>query len=180
MKQRLTGRSNYRFRNYALNLHFSHLEEVYSTYHFVLWKRIRKVNFASRAVSGCRFVFRPSICFLAKHVSRKWKAKLDSEKPSLVAKSRAKLRKAELCSDASLRIHWMFFSSKTKHKEVWEVGAEVQRLIVDRCSYKCLHNPVWERIKNVAIHYHKTHLNFSLKCSFVRGTCEIEVHLKLA
>jgi len=74
----------------------------------------------------------------------------------------------------------MFSSSKTKHKEVWEVGAEVQRLIVDRCSYKCLHNPVWERIKNVAIHYHKTHLNFSLKCSFVRGTCEIEVHLKLA
>ena len=72
----------------------------------------------------------------------------------------------------------MFSSSKTKHKEVWEVGAEVQRLIVDRCSYKCLHNPVWERIKNVAIHYHKTHLNFSLKCSFVRGTCEIKLHLK--
>ena len=72
----------------------------------------------------------------------------------------------------------MFSSSKTKHKEVWEVGAEVQRLVVDCCSYKCLHNPVWERIKNVAIHYHKTHLNFSLKCSFVRGTCEIEVHLK--
>jgi len=72
----------------------------------------------------------------------------------------------------------MFFSSKTKHKEVWEVGAEVQRLIVDRCSYKCLHNPVWQRIKNVAIHYHKTHLDFSLKCSFVRGICEIEVHLK--
>ena len=73
-------------------------------------------------------------------------------------------------------------SLKTKHKEVWEVGAEVQRLIVDRFAYKCLHNPVWERIKNVAIHYHKTctHLNFSLKCSFVRGTCEIEVHLKLA
>ena len=54
----------------------------------------------------------------------------------------------------------MFSSSKTKHKEVWEVGAEVQRLIVDYCSYKCLHIPVWERIKNVAIYYHKTHLNF--------------------
>ena len=72
----------------------------------------------------------------------------------------------------------MFSSSKTKHKEVWEVGAEVLRLIVDRCSYKCLHNPVWERIKNVAIHFHKTRFNFSLKCSFVRGTCEIKVHLK--
>ena len=70
----------------------------------------------------------------------------------------------------------MFSSSKTKHKEVWEVGAEVQRLIVDRCSYKCLHNPVWERIKNVAIHYHKTHLNFSLKCCNSR---HFEVFVKI-
>ena len=122
---------------------------------------------------GRRFVFRPSVFW-------------GSKKPSLIAKSRlvaksqAKLRKAELCSNACLRNQWIFPSSKTKHKEVWEVGAEVQRLVVDRCSYKCLHNPVWERIKNVAIHHHKTHLNFSLKCSFVRATCEIEVHLKLA
>ena len=80
--------------------------------------------------------------------------------------------------DACLSKQLNFYSSKTKHKEVWEVGAEVQRLIVDGCSYKYLHNPVWERIKNVAILYYKTHLNFSLKCLFVRGTCEIEVHLK--
>ena len=105
-EQRLTGRSNYRFGNHTLYrlvwiLHFSHLEEVYSTYHFI---------------SLCASERPISLCDRTHKVS-------GSEKPSLIVKAKLSYKKRSFVVTHVCVNHWIFYSSKTKHKEVWEVGA---------------------------------------------------------